>query len=121
MNKKDLVRTIVVYFMQQIKEKDVNVNRAIRERPTPVKEFIMSTYDMILQKGMQEGVEKKAIITIANMLDALEIPTEQIARLTGVDIAMVELVQNKITSGEWATLPEHWTEEEWAAYFNKMD
>lgn len=52
------------------------------------------------------------------MLNALEISTKQIASLTGVDIAMVEFVRNKMTSGEWTTLPEHWKKEEWEAYFD---
>lgn len=51
-------------------------------------------------------------------MKALEISIEQIVRLAGVDIAMVEFVRNKITSGEWETFPEQWTEEEWEAYFD---
>ena len=92
----------------------------------------MSTYDMILQKGMQKGMqkgkqegfqegiqkgaEKKAIIMVANLLETVQMPTEQIAEVAGVATDLVARVQEKMASGEWAH-PKTWTDEAWDAYF----
>ena len=90
----------------------------------------MSTYDMILQKGMQkeiqkgkqegiqEGAEKKAIIMIANLLETVQMPIEKIAEVAGVSPDLVNHVQEKMTSGKWKH-PKTWTDEDWEAYFDK--
>ena len=125
-SKDNLLKSITIYFMQLIEEKDVIVEKAVKELPPKIKDFVMSTYDMILQKGMQkgkqegiqEGAEKKAIIMIANLLETVQMPIEQVAEVAGVAPDLVNLVQEKMAAGKWKH-PKTWTDEEWETYFDK--
>ena len=138
--KENLIEAIIVYYMQLIEVKDVNLSEVIQPLPAPIKNIFMSTYEMILEKGIEKGIEqgieqgiekgieqgieqglergieKKSVILIAKMRRTATMSSEQIAQMVDVDISLVEFIQKKIATGAW-THPENWGENEWSAYF----
>ena len=92
-DKDDLVRSITVYFMQLIEEKDVNIEKAVEELPPNIKKFVMSTYDMILEKGMEKGMEKAIVEGHKN-----GVPLNVLSKMSGMseERVIAVLAQNNI-------------------------
>jgi len=87
---KNLIQAIVVYYIHLIQEKDFDLTKNIKPLPPPVKNIIMSTYDMILEKGIEKGTEK---IIISGYQNGASL--EFLAKISGLQIDQIQAILTK--------------------------
>ncbi|HHH53217.1 MAG TPA: Rpn family recombination-promoting nuclease/putative transposase [Bacteroidetes bacterium] len=86
---RNFIRTIVVYSLEIVKLKKVEL--ILEELPKTLKKEVMTAYDTLIERGMQEGSTKKAIkvilngykkgLTIEFLSEITEIPIDEVKEI----------------------------------------
>ena len=54
----DLLQALLMYYLGRVDFTEEKVKDVIRELPPIIKEQVMSTYELLIEKGRKEGIKK---------------------------------------------------------------
>lgn len=56
----DLKQALLVHYLDRVDFSEEKLKRVIRELPLTIKEQMMSTYELLIEKGIEKGAEAKS-------------------------------------------------------------
>ena len=89
--RKNLIAAIIVYYIQLIEIKDIDLEEVINPLSSNIKNIFMSTYDMIIEKGIDKGIEREKIEVILKGFDN-GATLEFLSKITDISIAQIEKI-----------------------------
>ena len=93
----DLKRALLLYYFDRVDFSEEKVKDVIKELPLIIKEDIMSTYELLIEKGRKEGIEKgtmsKSHEVVSNLILDFGFNDEQAARASRTSIEFVKKVR----------------------------
>jgi len=90
-----LPEELIIYFFSNSKTENVKFTEIIKSLPANLKDKIMSTLDMLIEKGKNDGIAQEREHFTKKLLAENKFTDSEIARLANVSIQFVELVKGK--------------------------
>ena len=94
----NLQKSFIVYFFGNSKLEADKIAEILEPLPLKLKAKVMSTLDILIDKGRQEGVEKTELKIIRNLLKTSALSDEQIASVADVTLDFVRKVRAELNS-----------------------
>ena len=95
-----LQQAFLVYSFLQVEMNDEQLKEVIEELPLTIKRKVMSTYDLLIEKGIEQGIERgtaqKGYAVVANLIQQLGFDDETAAGVAEVPVEFVRKVREDL-------------------------
>lgn len=88
-----LQKNLIIYLFSNSSLQEEQILEIIESLPLILKETIMSTLDILIEKGIEKGIEKAKTDVVKNLLLNTDFSSSKIAALTGISEALVNNVK----------------------------
>ena len=78
----NFIQTLLVYLLKTTEFSDKEITDMVNQIPSPINDMTMSSYDVLIEKGIEKGMEKEKVEVIKNL------------RLEGSTIEFIEKIVN---------------------------
>ena len=91
----NFIQTLLVYLLKTTEFSDKEIYDMVNQIPSPINDMTMSSYDVLIEKGIEKGIEKEKIEVIKNL--RLEGSTiEFIAKIVNAPMNRVRQILDKL-------------------------
>ena len=91
----NFIQTLLVYLLKTTEFSDKEITDMVNQIPSPINDMTMSSYDVLIEKGIEKGIEKEKVEVIKNL--RLEGSTiEFIAKIVNVPLNRVRQILDEL-------------------------